>query len=158
MQIETSIHIRYQDKWNLQNTWFSLTSISNTTDLLWFTSVILNCAHNYNLKQLPLSTVKTAFTLRAALCSAALRSAALIDYVVINGSIHTGSRAAQHMRIKFETRAIRAAKCRAALRSTALIMHVTWAMMAIDGEKLIEVVKKREVLYISTAKSYKDSN
>ena len=31
-------------------------------------------------------------------------------------------------------------------------------MMAIDGEKLIEAAKKREVLYISTAKSYKDSN
>jgi len=31
-------------------------------------------------------------------------------------------------------------------------------MMAIDGEKLIEAVKKQEVLYISTAKSYKDGN
>jgi len=31
-------------------------------------------------------------------------------------------------------------------------------MMAIDQEKLIEAVKKREVLYISAAKLYKDSN
>jgi len=28
--------------------------------------------------------------------------------------------------------------------------------MAVDGEKLIEAVKIREVLHISTAKSYKD--
>ena len=27
-----------------------------------------------------------------------------------------------------------------------------------DGERLIEAVKKRDILYISTAKSYKDTN
>ena len=30
--------------------------------------------------------------------------------------------------------------------------------MAIDGERLIEAVKKRDILYISKAKSYKDTN
>jgi len=58
----------------------------------------------------------------AAQRGAAPGSAALIDCIVINGSIHTESRAAQRcaaLRIKFETRAIRAAKCRAALRGIA---------------------------------------
>jgi len=30
--------------------------------------------------------------------------------------------------------------------------------MAIDGERLIEAANKRDILYISTAKSYKDTN
>jgi len=30
--------------------------------------------------------------------------------------------------------------------------------MAVDGKRLIEAVKKRDRLYISTAKSYKDTN
>ena len=30
--------------------------------------------------------------------------------------------------------------------------------MAIDGERLTESVKKRDILYISTAKSYRDTN
>jgi len=30
--------------------------------------------------------------------------------------------------------------------------------MAIDGKRLIEGLKKRDILYISTAKSYKDTN
>jgi len=89
-------------------------------------SFIVGLVYNYR---------KTAFTLRAA-----PRSAALIDCIVINGSIHTESSDAQRCaasRIKFETRAIRAAKCRAALRvaqrcatsrSAALIMQVTCAM------------------------------
>jgi len=60
------------------------------------------------------------------------RSAALIDCIVINGSIHTESSAAQRCaasRIKFEKRAaIRAAKCRAALRSLCK-SRVPWILI-----------------------------
>ena len=32
------------------------------------------------------------------------------------------------------------------------------ANMALDAEKLIECVKKHDILYVSTVKSYKDNN
>ena len=38
------------------------------------------------------------------------------------------------------------------------INYTSHLTMAIDGERLIETVKKRDILYISTAKSYKDTN
>jgi len=57
MQIETSIHIRYTGQTKPAK-YVVFVNVNFKHDRLWFTSVILNCAHNYNLKQLPLSTVK----------------------------------------------------------------------------------------------------